>query len=235
MRDSRHLLLACGATTAVFLFSWLTIREYRANVPKLACDKPAVDLGQIRWGKYEAVFTLRNNARHPMTLTGVRKSCDCAEVELSPARLGPDESATLRCTWDTTGKRRQSRTDLIVGYRLSEPDAEESAYVLTVAGNVTPDYDWDREEVAFTRGKSEIATIRFKPVAAESVRLISAYSSHAAFEAVARDKTTLEVRFYPDKWRDGRGGYSVVAKLANSALSTRRFPIRVLQSRQKPE
>ncbi|HVC93215.1 MAG TPA: hypothetical protein VND64_05960 [Pirellulales bacterium] len=99
--------------------------------------------------------------------------------------------------------------------------------VLSLKGNVEPDFDWDQDEVWFTGGKSDFATVHFRPVHMPNLRLLSAFSSHAAFEVTIASASSLQVHFHADRWKNDRGEFSIVVSTDNDKLPTCRLPVRV--------
>lgn len=96
-------------------FSNLTAEEL-ANAPVAAFEPKTFDFGEMNQGdKKSHTFTLTNNGKSDLIIRRVRSSCGCTAVAPSTKVVAPGESAPVKVTFDSRGKRgRQSKSITVI-------------------------------------------------------------------------------------------------------------------------
>ena len=96
-------------------FSDLT-PEQVANAPVAAFTEKAFDFGDMTQGeKKEHTFSLTNNGKSDLIIRNVRSSCGCTAVAPSKSVIAPGETAPIKVTFDSRGKRgRQSKSITVI-------------------------------------------------------------------------------------------------------------------------
>ena len=113
-------------------FSSLT-PEQLANAPVAKFSENAHDFGNMKQGeKKEHTFMLSNNGKSELIIRNVRSSCGCTAVAPSKKVIAPGESAPVKVTFDSRGKRgRQSKSITVI-----TNDPKSPTNVLRVSCNV---------------------------------------------------------------------------------------------------
>jgi hypothetical protein len=96
-------------------FSDLT-PEQLANAPVAAFDNTTHDFGEMSQGdKKEHTFMLANDGKSELIIRNIRSSCGCTAVAPSTKVIAPGESAPIKVTFDSRGKRgRQSKSITVI-------------------------------------------------------------------------------------------------------------------------
>lgn len=96
-------------------FSHLT-PEQLANAPVATFSEKSFDFGEMNQGdKKEHTFNLSNNGKSELIIRNVRSSCGCTAVAPSKKVIAPGESAPIKVTFNSTGKRgRQSKSVTVI-------------------------------------------------------------------------------------------------------------------------
>lgn len=96
-------------------FSDLT-PEQLANAPVAAFDNTTHDFGEMNQGdKKEHIFMLANDGKSELIIRNIRSSCGCTAVAPSTKVIAPGESAPIKVTFDSRGKRgRQSKSITVI-------------------------------------------------------------------------------------------------------------------------
>lgn len=96
-------------------FSRLT-SEQRANAPVATFSEETHDFGMMKQGdKKEYTFTLSNSGKSDLIIRNVRSSCGCTAVAPATKVIAAGESAPIKVTFDSRGKRgRQSKTITVI-------------------------------------------------------------------------------------------------------------------------
>lgn len=117
-------------------FSALT-PEQLANAPVAAFEPKTHDFGEMKQGdKKETTFTLTNSGKTDLIIRRVRSSCGCTAVAPSKKVIAPGESAPVKVTFDSRGKRgRQSKSITVITNDPKTPTTtlRISSNVLTTA------------------------------------------------------------------------------------------------------
>ena len=95
----KRLALMLTAVVA-WSFAWTGLAG-----PELVVEPETCDLGRQseNAGKYEFLFTLKNEGDETLVIEEVRPHCGCTAAELSTDRLVPGESVPLQATLSTKG------------------------------------------------------------------------------------------------------------------------------------
>ncbi len=114
-------------------FSNLSAEELE-RAPVAAFSEPAHDFGDMKQGdKKEHTFSLTNKGKSELIIRNVRSSCGCTAVAPSKKVIAPGESAPIKVTFDSRGKRgRQSKSITVI---TNDPKAPTS--MLRVSCNIT--------------------------------------------------------------------------------------------------
>lgn len=96
-------------------FSDLT-PEQLANAPVATFDNTTHDFGEMNQGdKKEHTFMLANDGKSELIIRNIRSSCGCTAVAPSTKVIAPGESAPIKVTFDSRGKRgRQSKSITVI-------------------------------------------------------------------------------------------------------------------------
>ncbi len=96
-------------------FSSLT-PEQMAKAPVATYAETAFDFGDMVQGeKKEHTFSLTNNGKTDLIIRNVRSSCGCTAVAPSKKVIAPGETAPIKVTFDSRGKRgRQSKSITVI-------------------------------------------------------------------------------------------------------------------------
>jgi hypothetical protein len=121
--------------TIVEDFSHLTA-EQLANAPVAEFAPKTYDFGEMNQGdKKEHTFTLTNKGKSDLIIRRVRSSCGCTAVAPSKKVIAAGETAPIKVTFDSRGKRgRQSKSITVI-----TNDPKNSTTTLRISSNiVTP-------------------------------------------------------------------------------------------------
>jgi hypothetical protein len=114
-------------------FSKLSAAEME-KAPVATFSETSYDFGNMKQGdKKDYTFSLTNNGKSELIIRNVRSSCGCTAVAPSKNVIAPGESAPIKVTFDTTGKRgRQSKTITVI-----TNDPKTPTNMLRVSCNIT--------------------------------------------------------------------------------------------------
>jgi hypothetical protein len=90
--------------------------EQLANAPVAAFAEKEFDFGDMVQGeKKEHTFSLTNSGKTELIIRNVRSSCGCTAVAPSKSVIAPGETAPIKVTFDSRGKRgRQSKSITVI-------------------------------------------------------------------------------------------------------------------------
>ncbi len=113
-------------------FSKLT-PEQLASAPVASFEEKDFDFGDMVQGeKKEHTFSLTNNGKSDLIIRNVRSSCGCTAVAPSKKVIAPGETAPIKVTFDSRGKRgRQSKSITVITNDPKNPTA-----TLRISSNV---------------------------------------------------------------------------------------------------
>jgi hypothetical protein len=113
-------------------FSKLT-PEQLANAPVAVFPEKSHDFGTMKQGeRKDHTFNLKNEGKSELIIRNIRSSCGCTAVAPSRKVLAPGESAPVKVTFDSRGKRgRQSKSITII-----TNDPKTPTNILRVSCNV---------------------------------------------------------------------------------------------------
>ncbi len=113
-------------------FSNLTA-EQLANAPSGKFEPTSFDFGEMSQGEKKThTFTLTNNGKSELLIRRVRSSCGCTAVAPSTKVIAPGESAPIKVTFDSRGKRgRQSKSITVI-----TNDPKNPTTTLRISSNV---------------------------------------------------------------------------------------------------
>ncbi len=114
-------------------FSGLT-PEQLANAPVATFTEKSHDFGEMKQGdKREHTFELTNTGKSDLIIRRVRTSCGCTAVAPSKKVIAPGETAPIKVTFDSRGKRgRQSKSITVI---TNDPKTPTST--LRISSNVS--------------------------------------------------------------------------------------------------
>lgn len=104
------------------------------KAPVAIFSETAYDFGDMKQGdKKEHTFSLTNNGKTELIIRNVRSSCGCTAVAPSKNIIAPGESAPIKVTFDSRGKRgRQSKSITVI-----TNDPKTPTNMLRVSCNIT--------------------------------------------------------------------------------------------------
>ena len=113
-------------------FSLLT-PEQLANAPVANFTEKTYDFGEMKQGdKKEHTFMLQNDGKSELFIRNVRSSCGCTAVAPSTKVIAAGETAPIKVTFDSRGKRgRQSKTITVI-----TNDPKSPTTTLRISSNV---------------------------------------------------------------------------------------------------
>lgn len=113
-------------------FSTLSAEEL-ANAPVAVFEPKTHDFGEMKQGEKKSyTFTLTNEGKSELLIRRVRSSCGCTAVAPSTKVIAPGESAPIKVTFDSRGKRgRQSKSITVI---TNDPKTPTST--LRISSNV---------------------------------------------------------------------------------------------------
>ncbi len=113
-------------------FSNLT-PEQLANAPVASFSDNTFDFGEMTQGeKKEHTFTIQNSGKSDLIIRNVRSSCGCTAVAPAKKVISPGESAPIKVTFDSRGKRgRQSKSITVI-----TNDPKNTTTTLRISSNV---------------------------------------------------------------------------------------------------
>ena len=96
-------------------FSHLSAEEL-ANAPVAKFSEKNHDFGEMKQGdKMDHTFTLTNDGKSELIIRNVRSSCGCTAVAPAKKVIAPGESAPVKVTFNSRGKRgRQSKSITVI-------------------------------------------------------------------------------------------------------------------------
>lgn len=114
-------------------FSNLTPAQLE-NAPVASFSEMSYDFGELKQGnKKDYTFSLTNNGKSELIIRNVRSSCGCTAVAPSKSVIAPGESAPIKVTFDSRGKRgRQSKSITVI---TNDPKTPTS--MLRISCNIT--------------------------------------------------------------------------------------------------
>ncbi len=100
----------------------LCVPRAQAGEPRLICDEPSYDFGEMTAGTQAVThgFVLRNVGDVAATITDVFSVCSCTTAQLNRHTLGPGESEPLTVSFDLTGRTGAQHQPLLVGWNSSD-------------------------------------------------------------------------------------------------------------------
>jgi len=107
--------------------------EQLANAPVAVFPEKDHDFGNMKQGeKKDYTFTLTNDGKSDLIIRNVRSSCGCTAVAPSKNVIAPGETAPIKVTFDSRGKRgRQSKSITVI-----TNDPKTPTNILRVSCNV---------------------------------------------------------------------------------------------------
>lgn len=107
--------------------------EQLANAPAASFEPTTFDFGEMKQGDKEShTFMLTNNGKSDLIIRRVRSSCGCTAVAPSKSTIAPGETAPIKVTFDSRGKRgRQSKSITVITNDPKNPTA-----TLRISSNV---------------------------------------------------------------------------------------------------
>lgn len=114
-------------------FSTLSAEDL-ARAPVVKFSESAHDFGEMKQGeKKDHTFTLTNDGKSELIIRNVRSSCGCTAVAPSKKVIAPGETAPIKVTFDSRGKRgRQSKSITVI---TNDPKTPTS--MLRISCNIT--------------------------------------------------------------------------------------------------
>lgn len=108
--------------------------EQLANAPVAAFNEMSHDFGAMKQGdKKEYTFMLTNNGKSDLHIRNVRSSCGCTAVAPAQKVIAAGQSAPIKVTFDSRGKRgRQSKAITVITNDPKNPTA-----TLRISSDVT--------------------------------------------------------------------------------------------------
>lgn len=108
--------------------------EQLAQAPVAAFAPKTYDFGEMKQGeKKDHTFTLTNNGKTDLHIRRVRSSCGCTAVAPSKKVIAPGETAPIKVTFDSRGKRgRQSKSITVI-----TNDPKTPTTTLRISSNVS--------------------------------------------------------------------------------------------------
>lgn len=92
------------------------------EAPRLSIDKSQYDFGSVTGGTVSGLFTLRNYGKSDLEIRKTKTNCGCTVSELSNSVIRPGETATMKVSFNTSGRQgRQYKTITVFSNDPVEP------------------------------------------------------------------------------------------------------------------
>lgn len=224
---------ACLALCAL-LGSVVCAYVSRKNEEGLIASEPEHDLGRLAQGTVtSADFTLANQGSKQAQITGVRKSCDCARVELTKRLLQPGETTKVTVTWNIGSQRGKVSSEILITF-LVQGAGHEWQTPLTMRAEVDPDFNYSPSELVFGGKSTRTQSVYFAPGRLQKVELLEAFCDQRAFQArVIEGESRVEVSFDPALWPSGRSDAQLTVRTASRNEKFARIGLSVVDGSQE--
>src|SRR5690606_12608015 len=97
-------------------------------------SETSYDFGELKQGDQKGhTFSLKNTGKRELVIRNIRSSCGCTAVSPSKKVIAPGESAPIKVTFDSRGKRgRQSKSITVI-----TNDPKKPTSMLRISCNIT--------------------------------------------------------------------------------------------------
>jgi uncharacterized protein DUF1573/flagellar associated PapD-like protein len=177
----------------------------QANAPVSAASGPqpkaevlnsVYDFGTVLEGqKVVHTFTIRNNGKKDLIISGVKTSCGCTVAQPSKNRVAPGDESQVTVTFDTQfQKGHRERTITAMTNDPQSPNA-----IMTLQGEVRVEVDATPSEVAFNqvnRGTEQTQQVVISDLA----------KNPKGFQVAALSNTNPNIKVSQEPRKDGKPG-----------------------------
>jgi hypothetical protein len=177
-----------------------------ANQPDLLVSPSVLDFGEVRQQQsLTGEFELHNTFPVALTIGLIGKSCSCADAEVEPKRIEPNQKSTLKVLWKTGTRRDESRDQLVLVGTLEDEQKSTIQRIAKLKANVRPDYRLEPSELHFGP-EGGTKTVRLIPDAAKDVKIKSVHTAAVGVTAtLSSDSRSVYIEY--------SGGYRTVDKI----------------------
>src|SRR3972149_1176420 len=141
------LVTALALLCLAALWATLTLRRPRqqpgpaahaGTASGLFCPEPIKDFGEIGFSEVAHTFRLTNRSSAPITISAVRRSCNCAAVTFETKALNPGETTTVDLKLSIVPKTPGAVAHFREHVQIMANDPVHPAAVLVVQGRYIP-------------------------------------------------------------------------------------------------
>jgi len=184
------LLLVIGFGYAAFVPP-KTSPIAKASQPDLLVSPSVLDFGEVRQQlSLTGEFELHNTFPVALTIGLIGKSCSCADAEVEPKRIEPNQKATLKVLWKTGTRRDESRDQLVLVGTLDDEQKSTIQRIAKLKANVRPDYRLETSELHFGP-EGGTKTVGLIPDAAKDVKIKSVHTAAVGVTAKLNEETGI--------------------------------------------
>ncbi len=177
-----------------------------------AVEPFVTDLGVTRQNQLlTATATVVNRLPDAVVITMIAKSCSCADAEVEPKHLEPGQTATMKVSWRTGGKRGPV-SDRLTVIAMTKGERPQQVFAqFRLVADVQPDANIEPSKITFTEGQPGTATLSVKPGLLPEAALKDAYGNMRGLKAIA-DVTakTVTVTYNPAELPSDTGALAVM-------------------------
>jgi hypothetical protein len=205
MRNNRFFLLvfALVAGLSSFAMTFYAAREnHESSAPQppdglVALNDP-LDLGDIPQDIFDGTFELVNKSKAPIQIVQIIPSCRCTEIKLPSNKIASGETTKISFKWDTTGVRGIKGSNFTFFY---ENQSRLHSLVVSVRGNILPQFDIQPESLEFIKDKSETKVIKLIPHNHDSNIIFESFANAlAAFKVEKLSDREISVTYIPKEY-----------------------------------
>jgi hypothetical protein len=220
MRNNRLFLLvfALIAGLSSFAMTFYAARENRNNSAPpppdglIALNDP-LDLGDVPQDIIDGTFELANKSKTSVRIVWIDHSCRCTEVEVPGKNITSGETVKISFKWDTTGVRGVRGSNFTFFY---ENQSRLHSLVVSVRGNILPQFDLQPESLEFIKDKSETKRVKLIPHNQDSNIIFEKIANAlAAFQVEKLSDREIAITYIPKDYAGNPDDASYIALTTN--------------------
>jgi hypothetical protein len=184
------------------LFALCASAAFAAPAPRLACDEPVFDFGDVSSDAQSTVdhdYLIRNDGDLSLEILSVRASCGCTAVNASQSVVAPGATATIHASFNLANRSGAQVKTITV----TSNDPERPTTLLTLRGNIVKPLSANPAAVYYGRISSpasasrEIVLTASQPFTVTSATTVSPHLAAAVDTPSAATTHTLTLSVLP--------------------------------------
>lgn len=196
MKAKIHFLLLAA------LSAFLALPSLAAPAPRLACDEPVFDFGDVSADAQSTVdhdYLIRNDGDLSLEILSVRASCGCTAVNASQNIVAPGATATIHASFNLANRSGAQVKTITV----TSNDPERPTTLLTLRGNIVKPLTANPAALYYGRVSSpsfatrEVVLTASQPFAVTSASTASPHLSATPDSSTPSTSHTLAVAILP--------------------------------------